>query len=176
MLFGVELIKSGVYFDMPYSYSRTNQLIQASSPYGQQAGLEQLYFAQLISVSAVTEHELRVKEIIETHARQKNQDFGEYVKNKFSKLNGRIKKENLEEYANDFGVLYKNELKRKLNELTNNSLSNGLPDPISDYDSLINNRHTFVHAGRFSVSYNDIVRYFYNSIIVLDKLEESLVV
>ena len=47
--------------------------------------------AGIVAVEAVTAYELAIKDIFEEFSRKKNKVFGSFVTNSYSKLNGRIK-------------------------------------------------------------------------------------
>jgi hypothetical protein len=138
---------------MPY----VNQFAHADAVMAHLAGLlptladpqlEQKY-AGFASVAAVTVYELAVKEIFIEFARKKHVVFEEFVKNFFSRLNGRIKPEIIKgEYVPKFGNKYTQKYTKLLQKKRNEFLRTNRRDFHTSYQNLLTWRNTFVHEGQ----------------------------
>lgn len=105
-------------------------------------------YAGLTAVIGVTSYELAVRDIYCDFAAAKHLVLENFARAFFGRLNGRIGYKNLcDDYSVRFGEKYRTRLKRKINELEQNTLKSQKKSPQSSYGNLITWRHLFVHEG-----------------------------
>ena len=131
-------------------------------------------FTGFLSVNAVTVYELCIKEIFVEFAVRKHAVFGQYVTNKFSRLNGRIKVSDLVDMAKVFGDKYSDRLRRNLDHEEDKILKSDSASILSSYGNIIVWRHGFAHRGELpgNATYGEAKQSYLlgkNVIAVLDK-------
>jgi hypothetical protein len=101
------------------------------------------------AVAAVTVYELAIKDIFVEFAATKHQVFEEFVKNSFSRLNGKIKPSMIkDEYVPQFGPKYAEKYKKVLKSGHTAYLRQHRRDFLNSYNNLVTWRHNFVHLGQ----------------------------
>lgn len=113
--------------------------------------------AGIVAVEAVTAYELAIKDIFEEFSRKENKVFGSFVTNSYSKLNGRIKYQDINNMVKAFGEEYRERFVKKKDEKTKNVLVSDHVDLIQTYDNLILGRHEFVHAGQLTMTLQEAI-------------------
>ena len=102
-----------------------------------------------IATSAVTAYELAIKDIFYAFADKKHSVLGSVTRTRFSRLNGRIKIDDLkQEYVKSFGDKYLNSFKKNLEISENSYVRTHGNSPKAAYSNIITWRHTFVHEGQ----------------------------
>ncbi len=131
--------------------------------------------AGLTAVAATTEFELSVKDIFFSFCGSTNPLFGDFVRNKYKNLRGRIKVEGIkDELLKHLGPAYSKRFDARLNRMVREAGEANSPNPVENYDTLIQNRHDFVHEGKLSLSFEDVCKYYRNGLRVMKALRESL--
>ena len=103
-------------------------------------------YAGVVSVLAASVYECAVKNILISFARSRDPIFCNYVEQSFSKLNARIKIENLKcDYLKKFGSHYRDNFNDLLNSEENLLLRSTGKSIQTSYENLIVWRHAFVH-------------------------------
>lgn len=132
-------------------------------------------FAGLIAVAATTEFELSVKDTFVSFCRTTNPLFGDFVQNKFKNLRGRIKVDGIkDELLKHLGPEYCRTFQASLDELVRVAKERNDPDPVENYNTLIENRHGFVHKGDLILSLENVCDYYRNGLLVMEALRDSL--
>jgi hypothetical protein len=133
-------------------------------------------YAGFLSVSAVTVYELAIKNIFYEFASQQNKAFGIFVENHFSRINGKIKIENLiGTHIIKFGQKYRDRFKNLLAETEEISLTTNHISIKSEYDNIIQCRHEFVHNGAPTLTIHEVLGAYHAGKEVIDCLYHSLV-
>lgn len=132
-------------------------------------------FAGLIAVAATTEFELSVKATFISFCRTTNPLFGDFVQNKFKNLRGRIKVDGIkDEFLRHLGPEYSRCFQASLDVIVRNAKDRNDPDPVENYNILIENRHLFVHQGDLILSLENVCDYYRNGLLVMEALRDSL--
>ncbi|WP_146750215.1 HEPN domain-containing protein [Komagataeibacter rhaeticus] len=101
-----------------------------------------------IATSAVTAYELAIKDIFYAFADKKNSVLGNLTRARFSRLNGKIKLDDLKrEHVKSFGEKYLVRFKRNLEIADDAYVRVHRNSPKTAYNNVITWRHTFVHEG-----------------------------
>lgn len=134
----------------------------------------QVTLAGFLSVNAVTAYELAIKGIIEDFATSKHNDFGEYVRNTLSRINGRIKTDDIKSLLKPFGrnysINFDNALKQKEEEILR---SDGY-SILSCYANLITCRHIYVHESRITLTTQECINNYNAGKNVIDALFDTM--
>ena len=161
----------------PESYKRVRQVIEfldnvitVTSP----EAFEKSRLAGLLEVEAVSAFETNIKDIFYNFCNNENEIFGTFVRNKYKKLNGRIKIESIKEILGLLGEAFVEKFDKALSKLSDDVYVKHSPDPVTNYDSLISDRHRFVHEGSLDLSYEDVKRYFEFGSIIVDTFAKAL--
>lgn len=109
-------------------------------------------FTGALSVSAVTSFELAIKDILIEYATNKHQVFGCYIRQHLSRLNGKIKINDLKDELKKFNPILADNFEFEIANVER--IHFGLR---SSYQNLIQNRHTYVHANRINLTYEECV-------------------
>lgn len=134
-------------------------------------------YAGFLSVSAVTVYELAIKTIFIDFAKKKHSTFGTFVNSHFTRINGRIKLENIKnEYVPRFGDKYLTRFKTKLDKKEKEVLKSAGASIKSSYSNIITWRNDFAHAGQIPVTatYDEVKKAYAMGKIVIDCLAESM--
>ena len=106
-------------------------------------------YTGFVAVTSVTVYELAIKQIFFDFAKKKHRIFGEFVREKFSKMNGRIgKDELLGDHVKMFGAKYVTKFKSNLELLEKEVLVREGRSVKSCYANVILWRNGFVHGGK----------------------------
>jgi hypothetical protein len=131
--------------------------------------------AGIIAVEAVTAYELAVKDIFEEFSHKKNIVFGSFVKSSFSRLNGRIKYQEIKEnMVKAFGEKYVKRFVQKKDAKTAIVLTNEHVDLVQTYDNLVLGRHKFVHAGVLTLTLQEAVKNYKIGKELIAALDEAM--
>lgn len=130
--------------------------------------------AGIVAVEAVTAFELAIKDIFEEFSRKKNKIFGGFVKNSFSRLNGRIKYQEIKDMSKSFGEKYSNRFVKIMDKKTKNVLAFNHVDLVQTYDNLILGRHKFVHAGVFTMTLQEAISSYNIGKELIAALDETM--
>ena len=117
-------------------------------------------YVGFLAVSATTVYELAIKDIFIEFCEKKNGVFGHFAASHFSRLNGRIKTDDLRgQHVKSFGAKYVNRFKRKEEELEKQFFRSQGVSVRSSYDNIIQWRHQFAHGGLIpqTPSYEEVV-------------------
>jgi glutathionyl-hydroquinone reductase len=105
-------------------------------------------YTGFIATSAVTAYELAIKDIFYAFADKKHVVLGDVTRARFSRLNGRIKLNELkDEHIKMFGARYKNRFERNIEKVENDFVRANNKSPKTAYNNVIVWRHQFVHEG-----------------------------
>lgn len=105
-------------------------------------------YVGFVSVAGVTAYELAVKDIFCDFGTAKHRALGEFARNYFERLNGRIKYEFLwKEYARRFGERYRKRFRSRMDAVERAFLTSDHKSVITSYNNLITWRHSFAHEG-----------------------------
>lgn len=105
-------------------------------------------YTGFIATSAVTAYELAIKDIFYQFAEKKHAVLGSVTREKFSRLNGRIKlKELKHDHVKLFGQRYLDRFSRYLVSAENAYVRTHSRSPLQAYNNVITWRHQFVHDG-----------------------------
>jgi hypothetical protein len=158
---------------MPYNdkFKATDELIVSmQSMLSNVDAQTQAKFTGFLSVSAVTVYELAIKEIIISYACSKHSDFGCFITKYLSRLNGKIKLEDLKNEIKKYGDIYKSKFETELEVAGSLILKNERQDLKSCYNNLILCRHEYVHGGNVTLSMQECI----NNYIIGKKVIEAL--
>lgn len=145
------------------------------------ASIKDNYISQqyigFISSTAVTSYEVAIKKIFINFGNETNIILGEFTKSYFSKINGRIKKNNIEGYIKMFGDNYFKDFKTKIQNRENDLLRTARKSMISSYNNIIEWRHQFVHEGIIpsTVTYEEAVESYHFGKEFIKCLEETMI-
>ena len=132
-------------------------------------------WAGLVAVEAVTAYELAIKDIFENFAKKKNKVFGSFVKSTYSRLNGRILYKDVKEgLVTPYGDKYSRKLLQKKEEKTAEVFALDRVDLVNTYNNLIECRHQLVHAGVFTMSFEEAVRSYQIGKKFIEVLDETM--
>ena len=126
------------------------------------AGADEYRRAQLcgfLSVVAVREFELQIKETLINYAQRCHGNFGFYVAKDFERLNGRILIEDINTHLGRFGTSFRQKFVDLHRQATAESLANYNVDVVNAYNSIVLNRHAFVHKGNLTLSLPEAKQY-----------------
>lgn len=105
-------------------------------------------YTGFIATSAVTAYELAIKDIFYAFADKKHLVLGEVTRARFSRLNGKIKLDDLKkEHIKMFGMKYLTRFTYNLEKAENKYVSMHSKSPKSAYNNVIVWRNQFVHEG-----------------------------
>lgn len=93
-------------------------------------------YAEFVLVSCVTAYELAIKEIFFQFANSKNVLFGEFIRNHFERLNGRIRTEDITKHLGNFGDTYKNQFKKTLQNTNSTNTNRKNTNPAGVYNKI----------------------------------------
>lgn len=113
--------------------------------------------AGIVAVEAVTAYELAIKDIFEEFSSKKNIVFGSFVKTTYSKLNGRIKYQDVKTMIKAYGEKYSKRFEIKKDKQSKTVLALNHVDLVQAYDNLILGRHTFVHEGVLTMTLQEAI-------------------
>lgn len=132
-------------------------------------------YAGFLSVSAVTVYELAVKDIFIEFSAKKHNTFGVFTGTHFNRINGRIKLKDLkDEHIKAFGEKYLLKFNSALDTKERVILASGGESVKASYTNLIVCRHTYVHQGYPTLSFQEVQRFFQNGKIVLECLFDAM--
>lgn len=117
----------------------------------------QANLAGFFAVRAITVYELAIKYIIENYAASKDRDFGEYITNVYSHLNGRIGIDNLKRDLKKFGECYKSKFEKKLKQKEDIFIKKTGDNISFCYSNLLMCRHCYVHEGKITLTINESI-------------------
>jgi len=129
-------------------------------------------------VSAVTVYELAVKDIFIAFASQKNSVFGSFTAEYCSRMNGKIKREDLEkDFIKRFGSKYMKRFQKKIEECEKTSLRISGISVKACYSNLITWRNQFAHEGVLSTTatYDEVKKSYQQGKMIIDCLAQTLV-
>lgn len=134
-------------------------------------------YVGFVSVSAVTVYELAIKEIFIGFGERKHKVLGEFTRNYFDQINGRIKTREIKErYLVLFGEKYLKRFKANLEGAEKLSLRNTNISILTSYGNIITWRHQFAHEGQVpsTVTYSEIVQSYNAGKEVIKCLADSM--
>ena len=132
-------------------------------------------WAGLVAVKAVTAYELAIKDIFEDFARGKHKVFGTFVKASYKKLNGRITYGDVKDgLVKTYGDKYSKKLVQKKEAKSAAVLVSDRVDLVRTYDNLIECRHQLVHAGAFTLSFDEAVRSYQIGKKLIEVFDETM--
>lgn len=132
-------------------------------------------YAGFLSVSAVTVYELAIKDIFIEFAAKKNSVFGDFVENHFSKINGRIKLEDLKgQHIKSFGDKYCKKFEAVLEKKEKLTLISSRISIKTYYQNLILCRHKYVHEGAPTLSFEEVMDYYTVGKEIIHSLNDAM--
>jgi hypothetical protein len=117
-------------------------------------------YTGFLAVSSVTVLELSMKSIFCEFSSRKNKVFGEFCRQFFIRINGRIGLKSIEEdYLPKFGTKYQERFKKALGKIESRALTGGVSIKAS-YGNLVTWRNGFAHEGNIptNASYGEVKR------------------
>lgn len=133
-------------------------------------------YAGFLSVSAVTVYELAIKDIFIDFAKRQNKIFGIFVENHFSRINGRIKIENIKgEHILRFGQKYRDRYNNLLAIKEKSNMQSKHLSTQSAYDNLVLCRHNFVHEGTPTLTISEVIESYEIGKEVIHCLNDALI-
>lgn len=135
-------------------------------------------YVGFLSVSAVTVYELAVKDIFVSFAKKKHLVFGIFTEELCSRLNGRIKRDDLDDgYIKKFGEKYSKRFKSKVNEKEELFFDSDGVSIKNCYGNIITWRNQFAHEGIIppTATYDEVKKAYEYGKNVIHCLAESLV-
>jgi hypothetical protein len=135
----------------------------------------QANYAGFLSVSSVTVYELAIKDIFNEFATKKNKVFGNFTETHFSRINGRIKLDDLKgTHIKLFGEKYLIRFNKNLKIRENAILSTVGKNITTDYGNLVTCRHKYVHGGSPTLTINEVISCYASGKEVIDCLHQSI--
>jgi hypothetical protein len=116
-------------------------------------------YAGFYAVASAAVLELALKEIIIAFAQSKHPLFGSYVADRYERINGRIKMDNIKsEHLAPFGKTYRTRFDRLVKRVDRFSIYQRKGPVITAYENLLTCRHTFAHEGMVppSTTYDEV--------------------
>lgn len=139
-------------------------LISQLAPLASQPGIDPLVIssmAGIVAVEAVTSFELAIKEIFENFAKQKHNVFGSFVKTTYSRLNGRIRYQEIKDnMVKAYGDKYLRRFVSKVDAKARVVFMTEHVDLVQTYDTLVLGRHSFVHSGNLTMTLPEAIHYY----------------
>lgn len=131
--------------------------------------------AGLVTVEAVSSFELAIKQLLIEFCKSRDNVFGSFAERRFQKLNGRIKISDIKgEYLTPLGGSYAAKFEMKLTEASASARAANRDDPALRYQALLQNRHSFVHTGSLTITFDESVEYFRDACIIPEALKAAL--
>lgn len=127
-----------------------------------------------LAVNAVTAFELAVKEILIDYANSRHTDYGHFVSEYLSRLNGRISIKDLKEELKKYGSQYAATFETKLVTKEQNVRKTGNVDMRSCYQNLLICRHTFVHSSGITLTISECIDNYKIGKNVIDALFDTM--
>ena len=133
-------------------------------------------YSGFVAVAAVTVYELAIKYIFCDFAERKNIVFGEFTRSHFNRIDGRIKRDDIEKYINRFGDKYIKRFKRKMDRVEKEAMRIERISVKGSYANLIDWRNEFAHGGQIPAmaTYEEVVKSYVVGKQVIVCLKESM--
>lgn len=159
-------------------FNSLDLLITQLTPLSQINGLDPLVLssmAGIVAVEAVTAYELAIKDILEDFSKKKHKVFGTFVNSTFSRLNGRIKYQEIKDnMVKAYGDKYFQRFIAKKDFKTKEVLSTLRVDLVQTYDNLILSRHRFVHSGQLTMTLQEAINSYTIGKKLIAALDEAM--
>lgn len=129
------------------------------------------------AVTAVTVYELAIKEIFTNFGERKHKVLGEFTRNYFDQINGKIKTRDLKDkYLILFGEKYVKKFSKKIEAVEKDVLRNSGRSVLTSYGNIITWRHQFAHEGQIpsTATFSEVVQSYGFGKKVIECLAESL--
>lgn len=127
-----------------------------------------------LAVSAVTCYELAIKEILIDFASSKHNEFGNFVANHLSRINGKIQIDNLKELIKNFESHYSSDFENQLKSCEQSLPTHEKIAMRSNYKDLILCRHRFIHANNVTLSFQECRDYYFLGKNVIRALSDTM--
>lgn len=132
-------------------------------------------YAGFLSVSSVTVYELAIKDIFNEFALKKNKVFGNFTERHFSRINGRIKLDDLRgAHLTLFGEKYLKRFNKNLSVKESSIFSATKKNIIADYGNLVTCRHKYVHGGSPTLTINEVISCYESGKEIIHCLNQSI--
>lgn len=159
-------------------FNSVDLLIAQLLPLASQPGVDPLVLsamAGIVAVEAVTAYELAIKDIFEDFSKRKHNVFGCFVKTTYSRLNGRIKYQEIKDnMVKSYGDKYLQKFVSKKDLKSQVVFTTEHVDLVQTYDSLVLGRHTFVHSGNLTMTLTEAIRYYTIGKQLIIALDEAM--
>jgi hypothetical protein len=129
--------------------------------------------AGLVLVASVRDWELRYKVILTNYAQDCHARFADYLDSYLKTLNGRITVGEITKHLSKMGPC-QDVFVEHHQILTRETLNSHGYDPVNQYNTVILNRHEFVHKGKINLTLTDAKLYTTGGDAVLGCLSEAL--
>jgi len=138
--------------------------------------LLQAKYTGFVAVAAITVYEMAIKSVFIDFAAAEHKVFGSFVESVFSRINGRIRLDDLKGYACQFGDSYEADFVLRLGLASDAHLRDFRRDLRSNYNNLVLWRHDFAHAGHVapSATYGEAVQSYQDGKLVIRCLAEAM--
>jgi len=101
--------------------------------------------------------------------------FGSFVKTTYSRLNGRIKYQEIKDnMVKAYGDKYLRRFVTKMEAKTRFVFMTEHVDLVQTYDTLVLGRHTFVHSGNLTMTLPEAIRYYSIGKKLVEVLDETM--
>jgi hypothetical protein len=129
-------------------------------------------YAGFVSVMAVTVYELAVKDIFINFSNQKHRVFGEFTKNHFDRINGRINIDDLKKNTKIFGDKYNAKFTKLIEQVDQKNLRKNGKSVKTSYANVVIWRNQFAHEGQVpnQATYQEVVESYKVGKIIIDCL------
>ena len=133
-------------------------------------------YVGFVTVAAVTVYELAIKEIFYGFAQNKHRVFGQFTRSHFERINGRIKRDEIEKYVEKFGVKYLDRFKTKVENIEKHFLKLQGISIKESYANIITWRNQFAHEGQIpnTPTYDEVVKSYEAGKYVIICIGESM--
>lgn len=153
-------------------------LISQLTPLSQQQGVDPMVLssmAGIVAVEAVTAFELAIKDIFEEFSKKKHKVFGSFVKSTFSRLNGRIKYQEIKDnMVKAYGEKYFQRFVARKDLKTQTVFIASGVDLVQTYDNLVLGRHRFVHSGELTMTLTEAINSYNIGKELIAALDEAM--
>ena len=128
----------------------------------------------LVTVMIVREWERRFREIVVGFARRCHEQFGIYTESHMKNINGKISIADINNCLGRFGIEVRERFVECHRELTTRVIENNGFDPVAAYNSIVTNRHEFVHKGNAILTFEELEKYYPVCSRIFDSIEAML--
>jgi len=130
-----------------------------------------------VTVAAVCVYEMAIKDIFNAFATKKHPVLGNFTRENFDKINGRVKYRAIrEDYIPLFGTKYSAKFSKAIRKRSDEFLRLNGRDIVSSYNNVVTWRNDFVHAAKVpaTATFPEVVRSYEDGKEVIKCLNSSM--